>query len=216
MVGFADRVVDDQALHAMRKRLIDVCNSLDLTLIEYRVLVARGVYGVPLVELVRGGWLIPTVPIYPEAEDAPTLLEAKRAWRRALSKLVARPDLASFADLLNHGGYSLRYRDLGSDVGMLAQTIHTAAGPQIADATRERRSFSLLIDRIVVEECPLHGRCEVRPDSRRCPECSCMIPYPMSDNHPGRPRLFCSSQCRQRAYRHRRNAQLKTRPFQDC
>ena len=180
-----------------------VCNSLELTRVEYRVLVAPGMCRVPLVELVRGDWFR-SRPMASETDPGPTLPEVKRAWRRAFGKLVAHPDLAAFADLLDHGGYSFRYRDLGSDVGMLAQTMHAAVGLQIDDTVRERRGFlARLLDRVTVEECPFHGRSEVRRDCRRCSECPCMIPYPTNDDHPGRPRLFCSSRCRQRAYRRR-------------
>jgi hypothetical protein len=213
-VGFADRVVDDQALHAMRKRLMDACNALELTVTEYRVLVAHGLCRVPLVELVRDDWLLPN-PLPPELDrpmlsktgPGPTLLEARRAWHGVFGKLASRPDVSAFADLLDHGGYSFRYRNLGSDVGMLAQTMHTAAGLPMDDTVRERRRFlTRLLDRVVVEECPLHGRSEVRSDCKRCAYCPCKIPFTTNHDRPGRPRLFCSNRCRQGAYRQRADA----------
>lgn len=50
--------------------------------------------------------------------------------------------------------------------------------------------------------CDRHGWTE-QNGMPECRECPCQIPEPDDMERPGRPRLYCSSACRQRAYRRR-------------
>jgi len=189
---YHDRVVDAVTGHDVHAALADVIRDLHGP--ELQVLFLHGLCGIPKTAIAREHWV----------HDVETVAEVRQLWRRAMMWLVAQPGAAELHRFLLHGGYNLRYLNMGGDVSLFARALHLAQTRyDFGVQTMRRWRWDGLTEPPLLV-CPRHGLVEAGPGLQECPECPCRLPHPHDDAHPGRPRRFCSSACRQSAYRRRK------------
>lgn len=188
---YHDRLVDAVAGHDIHTAFATVIHDLHGP--ELHVLFLHGLCGIPKTAIAREHWV----------HDVETIAEVRRLWRRAMTWLAAQPGAAELHSFLQHGGYSLRYLNMGTDVSMFARALYLAQARYNFSEDTMRRWHWAGLDEPPLLTCPRHGLVEAGPSLQQCPECPCRLPHPHDDAHPGRPRRFCSSACRQSAYRRR-------------